>query len=298
MTAAQAVGHLRRGGAMRSEARRDKREGKRRGRLNRLVHWAFTLVTQIELTVSYLTRRQPRASSSDRRRGAPARRDQRQPAPRPPPTVVPADESSKCVSSQRRIFPSGAGRRVEPSLQQQRRRPWVESFLSRLDSPCGALNLLPSGYASAACTAATGFVGEDYASERAAEKQVPKARRVAPPRCFRERGRDGRPGCSAWHHCATVRRTPLVRGLHLRTSGLKNPLSDAHSSAMPAASSAAASSETSSPASVLRGTTPRELQLQGRRCGHALREGRGGAVGDEARDLGEGRGTGGEVGVA
>ena len=171
-------------------------------------------------------------------------------------------------------------------------------FLVSHDSPCGALNLLPSGYASAACTAATGFVGEDYASERAAEKQAPKARRVAPPRCFRERGRDGRPGCSAWHHCATVRRTPLVRGLHLRTSGLKNPLSDAHSSVMPAASSAAASSETSSPASVLRGTTPRELQLQGRRCGHALREGRGGAVGDEARDLGEGRGTGGEVGVA
>ena len=134
---AQAVGHLRRGGAMRSEARRDKRKGKRRGRLNRLVHWAFTLVTQIELTVSYLTRRQPRASSSDRRRGAPARRDQRQPAPRRPPTVVPADESSKCVSSQRRIFPSGAGRRVEPSLQQQRRRPWGESFLSRTTARAG-----------------------------------------------------------------------------------------------------------------------------------------------------------------
>ena len=45
-----AVGHLRRGEAKQSEARRDKREGKQRGRLNRLVtisKWAFTLVTLI-----------------------------------------------------------------------------------------------------------------------------------------------------------------------------------------------------------------------------------------------------------
>ena len=57
------------------------------------------------------------------------------------------------------------------------------------------MNLLPSGYGSTACTAATGFVGEGHAGECATEKQAPKARRVAPPQCVRERGRVGRPGC-------------------------------------------------------------------------------------------------------
>ena len=52
--------------------------------------------------------------------------------------------------------------------------------MSRLDIPCETLNLLPSGYASAACTAVL--------------LAKAKALCVAPPRCVRERGRDGRIG--------------------------------------------------------------------------------------------------------